>query len=197
MNLIDDNICLYLVGPNDWFENLRNKCEEHGRTYAQYNKKLSRMDSYIIKSIINKKRFIRGYGHVSMRDHKGKAKVEYQLTIRNFISYEGRKSSPNMEVTPSFEWYDKDMGGCKSESDFKYHTWFEIIGVEKISPIDWKNFIRFIPGNKEGKQLDNNDRRLLQYGMFLVYCTHKVETEEEEPTSSKLLRKYESPLKEY
>ncbi len=185
-----DEICLYLVGPTDWFENLKIKCEKYGQTYAQYNIELKRGIKNEIQYMIRKNKFIKGYGHVSMRDHKGKAKVEYQLIIESFDSSRERKPPPNKDLTPSFEWYDKEMGKCKDESDFKYETWFKVTGVKKISPIGWMNFIRHIPGEKTGKELTVNDRRLLQYGMFLVYPP-KVEINEEEPAHDKFTREYE------
>jgi len=199
-----DNIGLYLVDLEDGLKICITCGKKYHETWAQYNKHISRFED-ILKSQINKNGFITAFGHVSRRYQDGTSRVEYELYIDDFKTSYLRTEPPPSKYQPDTyvnipfdEKYDIEMGKCKGSWDFKYNTWLHVTRIKSIPPVWWENFTRYDPYDRTlNRTLNTGD---LRYGIFPVYCTHKVDIsryyrEETAPTTYE--REYEKPLKEY
>ncbi|MCZ7360603.1 MAG: hypothetical protein O8C55_11045 [Candidatus Methanoperedens sp.] len=198
-----DDVALYVVGPRKWYINLENAFYRHQipETFVQYNKSITPLRKtkwgWIefgkrIDSQINKDGYIKVYGHVSKTWPEGSSCVEYILVVDKYQTG-ARKSAPlgilnKFEyVAPYFDDYDKIIGKCENEEDFKYETWLHVIRIQKVNPADYSKFVRYDSNEPVGIS------DLRKVGIFLVFSFDEMEICEpiEKTIRSKYDREYD------
>lgn len=188
-----DDVALYVVGPRKWYKNLENAFCRHQipETFVQYNKSITPFHKTkwgciefgeLIDSQINKDGYIKVYGHVSKTWPEGSSCVEYILVVDRYQTGTRTfaplgKLNPNKNVAPYFDDYDKIIGKCENDKDFKYETWLHATHIQKVNPVDYSKFIRYDSIEPVGKS------DLRKVGIFLVYCFDEMEPEPENDSS--------------
>lgn len=136
-------IALMLNGPSQWYENLSQQFEKHGRTWLQQNGSLNPQYEAIFDEHIKGKGYFIAFGYVQ----NPVKKVNYLLHINLIASDSKERIPPPDKTAPDFDTtYDVKQGKCCDDKDFKYVLWLRVIHMEKIDPI---NPDEFISSNKE------------------------------------------------
>ena len=157
--IMENNICLYLVGPQDWYDNITTKFEVNGMSWLQYSKTIILKYRNLFEKQIREKGFFYVYGHVSKSE--GPNFIKYKLKIDKIISNESKTPPPD-DTVPDFSWYDSKQGGCIDQDHYKYETWLKIKDIERLAkPM---HNIQFINVNNQ-KPIEGG----FQHGMFYVY----------------------------
>lgn len=141
---MEEDFCLYLVGLQEWYNNIIEKFDAYGTSWVQYSRKMGTGYQKKFKEQIDNKRFFLLYGHV-----EGEG-VKYKIRIVKFKSTLTRIEPPD-ETAPTYSDYDKTEGGCEGEYDFKYKTWLKVSDIEKLDrPIHFSEFFGYNTKRKLG-----------------------------------------------
>jgi len=144
-NQEERSIGIVLVGPGDWYNNLKEVFKKHGRTWLQQKHEIKGKNKIILEDLIRSKGFILGFGHVSKTStlseevpKENLGKICYAFKIDKIITGPEKIPPPSKEEAPNFAWYDDEQGEC--EGKFEYKTWLRAVRMKEISPVHYRDF---------------------------------------------------------
>lgn len=128
-------IGLLVNGLEDWYKNIINSFNKHGRTWLQQSKELKKDFIHHFNELIGLRGYFLVFGYVQ----RPYSKVMYRFKVDKIISSNQRTAPPD-ETAPPYSFYDKTQGGCKDQNDFRYQTWLRVIECKQIH-VDVRKFI--------------------------------------------------------
>lgn len=135
---MNQEVGLFVNGPKEWYENVQQSFNRHGRTWLQQSIEL-RTDRF--KDLISSRGFFFVFGYVQTPY----SNVRYRFKVDKIISSHQRIPPPD-ETTPPYSSYDSTQGKCRGPDDFKYKTWLKVTECKQIQPIEKEAFINLNNG---------------------------------------------------